>query len=140
MIPEDTEGFKGLLNHFVALLERAKALKTDDPNVPISLKAAIVGYSYHNDVMNWGRDDFLYVNRFLTEDPRMVDFNIVEGGEEGFEAFMCLALGTFCGRFDVEEWTGEEVERHEWALLAFMTQHNEEICTKYKQFLGTEGG
>ena len=57
-----------LLNNFGTLLTDANRLRTKESDNPITLKAAI-GFSLYHDIRQWGRDEFEYVNRFLTEDP-----------------------------------------------------------------------
>ena len=123
-----------LLDNFSVLLTQAKGLPTKEKDEPLTFKAAVIGFSLYHDIQGWGRDEFDYVNRFLTEDPKPVDLNRVKDGEEGFEAFLCLGLGALCGCFASGKITGEEVGRQEWLLIAFMSAHNEEICQRYTGF------
>ncbi len=123
-----------LLDNFGTLLTEAGRLRTKEKDDPLTLKIAVVGYSLYHDILGWGRDEFEYVNRFLTEDPKPVDLNRVENGETGFEAFLCLGLGALCGCFASGKITGEELGKQEWWLVAFMSAHNEEICQRYEAF------
>ena len=87
---------------------------------------------YH-DIRQWGRSEFEYVNRFLTEAPKPVDLNQVGNGEKGFEAFLCLGLGALYGCYASGKVTEEQLSRQEWLLIAFMSAHNEEICQRYTE-------
>ena len=124
-----------LLDNFGTLLIEAKGLQTKESGEPIPLKIAVIGFSLYHDIRQWGRDEFAYVNRFLTDDPKPVDLNRVTNGEEGFEAFLCLGLGALCGCFASGKiMTGEELGKQEWLLIAFISAHNEEICRRYTDF------
>ena len=124
-----------LLDNFGTLLSAASDLRTQESDDPISLKAAVTGFSLYHDLPQWGRDEFDYVSRFLTEDPKPVDLNRVPDGEEGFEAFLCLGLGALCGCYASGKiTTREELGRQEWLLVAFMSAHNAEICQRYLDF------
>ena len=123
-----------LLDNFGTLLTEAVPLRTKESDDPLTMKAAVVGFSLYHDIRQWGRNEFDYVNRFLTEDPKPVDLNRVANGEKGFEAFLCLGLGALCGNFAAGKITEEELGRQEWLLIAFMSAHNEEICQQYADF------
>ena len=123
-----------LLENFGSLLEEANDLQTHDKEDPLSRKAAVIGFSLYHDIGQWGRSEFKYVNRFLTEDPKPVDLNQVENEEKGFEAFLCFGLGALCGCYASGKITEAELSQQEWLLIAFMSAHNEEICRRYAEF------
>ena len=124
-----------LLDNFGTLLTEANRLRTKENDDPLTLKAAVIGFSLYHDIRQWGRNEFDYVNRFLTEDPKPVDLNRVTDGEEGFEVFLCLGLGALCGCFAAGKITDEELGKQEWLLIAFMSAHNEQICRGYAGFV-----
>jgi hypothetical protein len=131
---ESSREYAELLAHFSAHLREASELRTTDPSVPLSMKLAVIGYSLHADIETWSIDEYEYVNRFFTEDPKLVGFNRIKGCEEGFAAFAALCLGSLCGQHVAGTIDQDGVARGEWTLVAFLSQHNEEICRKYTDF------
>lgn len=122
-----------LLDHFGLLLTQARGLQTRPADVSLPIRAAVIGFSLYYDAQSWGRDEYDYVSRFLTEDPKPADLNTVKDGREGFEAFLCLGLGALCGTFAAGTLTGEEVAKQEWYLVAFISANNQEICRRYAE-------
>ena len=123
-----------LLDNFSALLTQANDLQTKPADVSLSTRAAVIGFSLYYDIRAWGRDEFDYVSRFLTEDPMPADLNMVKGGREGFEAFLCLGLGALCGSLVAGSLMGEGLAKQEWYLIAFTSANNQEICRRYDEF------
>ena len=127
--------FQGLLDDLPQLLARARDLRTKDAGNPLAIKAAVIGFSLFHPIRAWSRDNYLYVEQFISGEPSFDDFAPSEEHAEAYTVFGCLGIGALLGQFNAGEVDDEEASKGEWHLVAFLSLHGAEVYTVYKSVI-----
>jgi hypothetical protein len=108
--------FRKLWEDLPDICEKVDLLESPNLEDDRMVKFAIVGYSYHQPVDSWGRDEFEFVahrRREVAEyDPRWIEF-------------VCLASGYLLGLANSESINDTEFAIFEAQLPGFMWLHSE---------------
>ena len=111
-----TPHFRRLWDDLPQIQEDVARLESPNPDDDRKVKFAIVGYSYHQTVDSWGRDEFDFVAQRRQEvaefEPRWIEF-------------VCLASGYLLGLAKSESINDTEFALFEAQLPGFMWLHSE---------------
>lgn len=88
-----------LVDNFVRDIASARSIESPNPEDDLAIKAAIVGFSYHGDVSQWGRNEFEFVRRYLDNECEGED--LTSYGEHGRNVllFHAVAIGFLLGLY-----------------------------------------
>jgi hypothetical protein len=116
-----------MLSHFQRLcddLPRARqmaaAIESPNPEDDRLVGLALAGYSFHQAVESWGRDELDFVTRRRRE---------VEDFDPLWVEFVCLASGYLLGLYQTGKFGEAECALFEAQLPGFMWQHSERFTT-----------
>jgi hypothetical protein len=105
-----------LWDELPVICEKVTLLESPNPDDDRMVKFAIVGYSYHQPVASWGRDEFEFVASRRREvadfAPRWIEF-------------VCLASGYLLGLYRAGRCDDRECALFEAQLPGFMWEHSE---------------
>src|SRR5262249_40219589 len=107
--------FRFLWDELPQIREKVALLESPNPNDDHMVKFAIVGYSYHQPVSSWGREEFEFVASRRGE--------VAESGAKWME-FVCLASGYLLGLYQAGRCDERECALFEAQLPGFMWQHS----------------
>jgi hypothetical protein len=125
-----------LLPHFMRdfrdLVTLAYQLRTTDESDPITVKAAVIGFSLFYPVEEWRRPDHDFIMKYVNCEPSMAALSPSREWDEAILVFSCIALGAALGAYNAGQMSHDDFLKSEWYILAFTSLHGRAICSVYE--------
>lgn len=112
-----------LVHDFSRDVEIAKTLESPNSEDDLTIRTAIVGFSYNSPTDDWGKGHYLFVRKRLDGEYSLRNLEPYGVHRENIQLFYALCVGYVLGLFQADKATEQDVARAEMVIPAIIAQH-----------------